>query len=127
MSLDYSNPRKYMGNFLACYMGYANDEIIRKDAASGAVVSAILINLLENGIIDGALVSKQVMQNGEIGVKTFIAKSKQEILDCRTSIYMDFPLAKSFKKILDFEGKVAVVALPCHFKALDKLEKNIRS
>ena len=123
MSLDYAKPAKYMGAIRDCYMGYSNDEFIRKDAASGGVVSAILIDLLESGKIDGALVSKQVMDEGKISVKTFIATTKQEILDCRTSIYMDFPLAKSFKKILGFEGKVAVVALPCHYKTLDHLEK----
>ena len=122
MSLDYTNPKKYMGDYNSCYIGHATDVSIRSDAASGGVVTAILIYMLEKGLIQGALVSKQMMNNGALDTCTFIATSREEIMDCRTSIYMDFPLASHYKDILTFDGKVAVVALPCQLKALEKFE-----
>jgi len=123
MAVDYSNPQKYLGEYKACYIGYAQDEGVRSEAASGGVVTSILIYLLDRGLIQGALVTRQQMEDGEIGYKTFIATTKEEILDCRTSVYMDLPLAKHFKEITGFDGKVAVVALPCHLRALSKLEE----
>ncbi len=122
MTLDYANPQKYIGNYHSCYVGYSNNEEIRSGAASGGMVTSILLYLLENGIIQGALVSRQVMNDNRIDYETFVASTKEEILDCRTSIYMEFPLVKHYKKILDFNGKVAVVALPCQLKALKNME-----
>jgi len=121
--LDYDNPKKYIGNYKGMYIGYSNDKDIREGAASGGIISSILIYLLEKGEIDGALVSKQVMFDGKIGVKTFIASNAEEILDCRTSIYMDFPIKKHLKDILKFKGRIAIVALPCFLKTFKKLEK----
>jgi len=120
--LDYDNPEKYIGNYKNLYIGYSNDRDIREGAGSGGIVSSILIYLLKKGEIDGALVSKQTMIDGKIGIKTFIARDAEEILDCRTSIYMDFPIKKYLKDILEFDGKVAIVALPCFMETLKKLE-----
>lgn len=121
--LDYSNPKKYIGDYNNLYIGYSNNKDIREGAASGGIVSSILIYLIKKGEIDGALVSKQLMIDGKIGVKTFIARNVEEILDCRTSIYMDFPIKKYLRDIIEFEGRVAVVALPCFLKTLKKIEK----
>jgi len=121
--LDYNNPEKYIGNFKKMYIGYANNKDIREGAGSGGIISSILIYLLKKGEIDGALVSKQTMIDGKIGVKTFIARNAEEILDCRTSIYMDFPIKKHLKDMLEFKGRIAIVALPCFLKTLKKLEK----
>jgi coenzyme F420-reducing hydrogenase beta subunit len=63
------------------------------------------------------------MDNGIISASTFIATTREEILDCRTSIYMDFPMQRNYKKILDFKGKVAVVGIPCQLEDLKKYEK----
>src|SRR5665647_1117745 len=101
-------------------MGYSNDVEIRQGAASGAIVSSILTYLLEKREIDGALVSKQIMADGKIKAQSFIAKNSEEILDCRTSIYFDFPFKKSFNDILEFDGRVGIVALPCVLEALEK-------
>lgn len=115
--------QKYMGYVENSYACYASNKDVRADAASGGVVSQTLIYMLENKHIDGALVSKQYVENDEIKVKSFIATSKDEILDCRTSIYTNFNLFKAFKQIEGFDGQIAVVCLPCHLERLDKLSK----
>ncbi len=120
MSLDYNNPEKYIGKFEKCHIGYSNSKDIRENAASGGIVTTLLLYLLEKGHIQGAFVSKQSMVDGKVSAKSFIATSSEEILDCMTSIYVEFPLAKYFKEMLDFEGRLAIVALPCHLEALEK-------
>lgn len=123
MTLDYQHPEKYLGSYRSCFIGYAADELIREGAASGGVVTGLLIFMLEKGYIQGALVSRSRVRDGKLEAETFIARTRDELLDCRTSIYMDFPLAKHFKDLLNFDGKVAIVALPCQMQALEKMKQ----
>ena len=114
--------KQYLGTVSRGYLGYAADISIRNRAASGGAVSAILIDLLERDVIDGALVSRSVVRDGEIGAESFVARSSNEILSARSSIYMEFPFRAS--DLLSKEsGKLAVVALPCHIQNLRRLEK----
>ena len=124
MKLNENLLNEYLGELTSQHMGYSNDSEIRTDAASGGLVSNILIYLLENKYIDGALVSKLKMQNGKITPETFIAKTRKQILDARTSIYFSFPILKNFSLINDFEGKLAVVGLPCQLNAIKTICKN---
>ena len=47
-----------LGNYLNCYIGHATDYDIRYNSASGGLVTQLLIFALEEGIIDGALVTR---------------------------------------------------------------------
>jgi coenzyme F420-reducing hydrogenase beta subunit len=111
----------YYGESKGSYMGYTKDENIRKNAASGGMITQLLVHLVETKKVDGVLVSKQYVEEGDIKVNTFIAKTKDEIIDCSTSIYTYFPIEKSLKDIIDLEGNIAVVVLPCHLKVLNAL------
>ena len=120
---DYNDPDRYLGEHIACRKGYAADEEIRKNAASGGMVTAFLEHLLETGEIDGAWVTKSKIENGELSYDTFIATTPEELRSCSSSIYMDMPLLKHLDMIREFDGKVAVVLTPCLTKALDTLMK----
>ena len=113
----------WLGKFERCYLGYAGDETVREGAASGGVVSAVLIHLLESGRIDGALVSRLVPQDGRLEPVTWVARTKEEILQARTSIYLDFPMARPLLSLKDLPGRYAVVALPCQLRALRRMEQ----
>jgi len=121
MSLRSKTVNYYLGNFDECFCGYSNDENIRKKAASGGMVTQLVTYLLENDYIDGALLSRLDIENGEFIPKSFIAKTVEEAKSCQSSIYIDFPLAKAFREVKRFEGRLAVVALPCQLKMIDKL------
>lgn len=108
----------YLGQTDKFYLGYSNDTEIREGAASGGMVTAYLAYLLDTGRIDGAIVSRSVIEDGQLRVESLVARSRAELLSCRTSIYCDFPQAKSFQELLAKEGRYAIVSLPCHLKAL---------
>lgn len=114
--------RYYLGNIRETRVGYAADPGIRNGAASGGLVSALLIHLLESGAIDGALVSRCIVKNSDLASETFVARTRSEILSCRTSIYFDFdPLdARTFDEIAGFDGRIAVVGLPCNLRKLSR-------
>ncbi len=113
----------WLGKFDGCYVGCAGQEEVRNGAASGGAVSAVLIRLLESGRIDGALVSRLVPRDGRLEPETWVARTREEILSARTSIYLDFPLGPHLLALKDEPGRYAVVGLPCQLSGLRKLEQ----
>lgn len=106
--------QKYIGSYKGSWFAHASSESIRKGAASGGVITALLAFLLEEGDIDGALVCRSVIAKGKVRPEFFIAESEKELHAAQGSKYIavDFnqdalPLIRSYK------GKLAVVALPC--------------
>lgn len=121
---DLDHPDKYLGSHIACRKGYAADAEIRKNASSGGMVTGLLIYLLETKQIDGAWVTKSVIEDEKLSYKTFIATSKEELKSASSSIYMDMPLLKHLDMIRQFDGKLAIVLTPCLMRALNgKIEK----
>ena len=120
---DIDYPEKYMKDFLECRRGYAADPEIRKNAASGGVVTALLCSLLKSGDIDGAFVCKTKFEDGELTYETMIATDEETIKSCSSSIYMSMPLLKDLEKIRRFDGRVAVVLVPCLMRSLNAILK----
>lgn len=116
--------RKYIGSFRNTYLTYAHDEALRTFSASGATVSAILIHALEAGEIDGALVCRTVVENGRVRAHYFIARSRSDILTARGSLYVELKfVTDALPQIEEFEGRLAVVGLPCHIDILRRRMK----
>lgn len=121
--LDYKNPDKYLGKHIACRKGYAADETIRAQAASGGMVTAFLCYLLKTGRIDGAWVTRTKICDGQLSYDTFIATTEKEIRSASSSIYMNMPLLKHLDMVRTFKGKIAVVMTPCMLRGLDAAMK----
>ena len=73
------------------FIGHAANENIRRTGASGGILSAILIHLLESKEITGAVCMKTGNQNPWES-EPFIAHSKEEILECAGSVYSATPM-----------------------------------
>lgn len=119
--LDYKNPKQYIGDYVALRKGYATHQDIRDNAASGGMVTALLCNMLKNGEIDGAWVTKTDFKNGELTYKTYIATTEKEIRDASSSVYMNIPILKHIDLLEEFSGKVAVVMTPCMLQGLSAI------
>ncbi len=102
----------------AC-VAHASDASVRERAASGGVVSALLVNALESGRIDGALVCVTSVEDGRVRARYRIATTREDVLAAQGSTYVlgDF-LGEAIPLIRDFDGRLAVVALPCEITAL---------
>ena len=112
-----------IGNYLNCYIGHAIDYEIRYNSASGGLVTQLLIFALEEGIIDGALVTR-MKKDSPLEPDPFIARTREEIIEASKSKYCPVPANIALKKILNSnEGeKFAVVGLPCHIHGIRKAE-----
>jgi coenzyme F420 hydrogenase subunit beta len=110
------------GEFLNCYVGHSTDHDLRYSSASGGIVSQILIYGLEQGLIDGALVTRMNKDN-PLESEAFLARSKDEVVAASKSKYCPVAANYALKDILHEKGKFAVVGLPCHIHGIRKAEQ----
>jgi coenzyme F420-reducing hydrogenase beta subunit len=105
----------YTGPVRGVYCGYSSRADQRDEAASGGVVSACMIELLKSGRVDGCLLYRLENIDGKLEVVPVIASSEEEVLSCQGSIYIYFPPINGdvVSMVKGFEGRVAVVGLPC--------------
>ena len=110
---------KYVGNYQGAFLSYVQWKNIREKAASGGVVSALLIDSLENNIIDGALVCKTEVIDHKVRAKFFIAETKEAILEAQGSTYVATKFSsEAIPLIREYQGRLAVVGLPCDLTIL---------
>jgi len=110
-----------LGNYENCYTGHAVDSNIRYNSSSGGLITSLLIFALEEGLIDGAVVTKMSEEN-PLEPKVFIAKTREDIIEASKSKYCPVPANIAIRSILDSEGKFAFVGLPCHIHGIRKAE-----
>jgi coenzyme F420 hydrogenase subunit beta len=113
-----------LGRYLGCYIGHACDEGVRYNGASGGIVSALLAFAMEEGLIDGALVTR-MRSDDPLRPESFIARTKEEIFAAAGSKYCPVAAVAALREILHSEGRFAVVGLPCHIQGLRKAEQHI--
>lgn len=113
-----------IGNYLNCYTGYSTDYSIRYNSSSGGLVTQLLLFALEEGLIDGALVTRMKKDN-PLEPEPFIARTKEEIIEARGSKYCPVPANIALKEIINAPEcqKFAVVGLPCHIHGIRKAEQ----
>lgn len=123
-----------MGNQLKVASCYATSEEIRSRATDGGAVTAILNYLLDNKLIDGAIVCKR---EGPFNRSPFLATSKQDLVEASGS-HFDFssqvvglekyntfiPANIALKKVRDSDLlKIAVVGTPCQINSIRKMQE----
>jgi coenzyme F420 hydrogenase subunit beta len=113
-----------LGRYLGCYVGHAVDPQVRYNGASGGLVSALLAFALEEGLIDGALVTR-MRDEDPLRPEAWLARTRSGILAAAGSKYCPVPAGTALAQILNSEGRFAVVGLPCHIQGLRKAEQCI--
>ncbi len=114
--------RDSVGPVRGAYQTFALNPEVRKGAASGGTVTAMLTALLEEGAIDGAVVCSAPVLDGKVRARFSIAQSREEILSSQGSHYIKTHFLKEVPALIRAFGKrVAVVGLPCDLSALTRL------
>jgi coenzyme F420 hydrogenase subunit beta len=110
---------RYVGIHRQAWLTHAADPGIRSRAASGGTTSAVLIEGLRQGLFEGAVVCSAQVQDGKVRPSFRIATTPDQILAARGSKYVESRFLPSVLPLLrDFQGRVAVVGLPCDIAAL---------
>ncbi len=94
------NPENlFVGNYVRSLVGYSQDKEIRYNASSGGLVTQTLIFAIEEGLIDGALVTR-MKKDDPLKPEPFIARTKEEIIEALGSKYCPVPANIALKEIL---------------------------
>ena len=112
----------FTGAYRNIYIGNCTDEEIRRNGASGGILSAVLIWLLEKGKIDGAVVVGMSKEEPWL-TRPFIATTKDEILEAAQSKYIITTTNEILPEIGDFKGKLAFVGLPGQVQSIRLLQE----
>lgn len=113
-----------IGYYQNCYIGYSKNDLIRQSSSSGGLITQVLIFLLQEGLIDGAIVTR-MKENNPLEAETFIARTEKDIIEASGSKYCPVSANSALGKILESEDgmRFAVVGLPCHLHGIRKLEQ----
>jgi coenzyme F420 hydrogenase subunit beta len=106
-----------LGRHLSCHVGHARDKEIRWDAASGGIVTALLLAGLREELFNGALVTR-MKAGSPLEPMPILATTEEEIRSATGSKYCPVVANLRLRDILDGHGRYAVVGLPCHIHGL---------
>ncbi len=107
----------FLGPVVAAYLARATHRGVLAGAQSGGAVSALLCFLLEQGRVDGAVVT-EMPEDGSLRPRAFVARTREDVLRARGSQYC--PVAVN--ALLSGSSSLALVGLPCHVEGLRRME-----
>ena len=116
-----------VGDYTDAWVGYATDARWREKAASGGCVTAFLAYLLDNALIDGAIVCRTTIMEGKVRASFNLVYSSRELEGSQGSFYAATRFAVDVPKLIEVaKGRIAVVGLPCDLRFLTHLLANRR-
>jgi coenzyme F420 hydrogenase subunit beta len=110
-----------LGCYRQVWVGYASRPEIRRQGASGGVISQTLLYLLEQGRIDGAVVACLGRSQPWLA-EPMIARTPAEILAAAQSFYQPVPVNQILDQMATFSGRLAYVGLPDQVASLRQLQ-----
>lgn len=105
------------------YRGHAADTEIRKSGASGGAATALMLYLLESGIVECVVVP--VFKDG--CYKPAITSSPEDILAAHGSKYVPIPVADIISEFKANPRRFAMTCTPCQLAAWKMAEEKIQS
>jgi len=101
------------------WIGHSTNPEIRRNSASGGIVSGILVDLIEKGVIDGAVINVPDPEHPLYG-KSILATSKKDIMHGAKSIYGMTEIGNGLRIAAQNPDikNVAVVGLPCQIASV---------
>lgn len=112
-----------LGTYKEAVSARATDKDILKVSQDGGIVSALLIQAIEDGIIEGAVVAGKYEGEKWRPVPS-VATTKEEILEAAGTRYTMSPTLAGLKNAVRQEGleKVGICLTPCQTLALRKVQ-----
>lgn len=117
------HPESITGVVRRSMVSFSTDQIVREQGSSGGLVTQLLIFMLDQKLIDGALVMTREVNEHGFQIVPKIVRTAEELKKAQRSKYILVPHLKELKEIEEVDGKYAIVALPCHIHSIKKYQK----
>ena len=112
----------YTGPFRKMWIGHVTDEAIRRQSASGGILTSVLLFLLEKKHIRGAIVTRMSRKIPWL-TETCIATTATEIQEAAQSKYIITSVNEVLSISKDFKGELAYIGLPGQVQSIRKLQR----
>ncbi|MFQ6035608.1 MAG: Coenzyme F420 hydrogenase/dehydrogenase, beta subunit C-terminal domain [Sedimentisphaerales bacterium] len=115
-----------VGDYLNVFAVYSTDKQVRHQSASGGFITSLLLYLLRNKVITGAVVTRRRTDNPFLG-QAFLATREEEILAAKGSKYVPIPFDEILRTLLHLDvsqHRIAFVGLPCHIEGVSKASEH---
>ncbi len=109
-----------IGHIESVFVGYSGDNNIRKNSASGGIITSTLIYLLQTGKIDGAIIVEQGIPEPE-KARVIIATTEEEIINSAQSVYIPVSNLDILPQLVK-NKKYAITCLPDQSSVIRKLQ-----
>lgn len=115
-----------IGPYQEAYSGKTTSSSIEVAAQDGGIVTSLLVSLLDEGFIDGAVV---VGRDSEWRPQLKVAISEEDLIESAGTKYTPNPLLVALQEGVDFYDldRMAVVATPCQVKAIRNMSTGKRA
>lgn len=121
MKTESGDGKQPFGRIIHATAGWATDENLRFKASSGGCVSAFLIYLLENHIVDGVI---HVTRTEDVThCQATVSRTREEVIQNCGSLYMPSKVLSELGLITNRDEKYAFVGKGCDIKALRRYNK----
>lgn len=109
------------GPCLEAYAGYSSDEALRYEAASGGIVTSLLLCAFEHGGIDAVLIVKPSSES-PFASCAVVVKERQKISKSVGSRYLPVEFSIALRQVIRDNSvkSVGIVGLPCHIDGIKK-------
>lgn len=111
------------GESKGAFGAHAKDDVLRKQASSGGVLTGLAIYLLEKKYVDGII---HVIADKDVPTQTRcrVSTTREEVMEGCGSRYSISSPWISLSQIVDDKKKYAAIGKPCDIKALRKLKES---
>lgn len=111
-----------LGSYRNSFSTRTNSQEMLKRTQDGGTITAILYNLLDEGFIDGAIVTGTGSEPWKPEGK--LVTEKKDLLEYGGTIYSLSPIIKKLKEVSEKreKEKLAIVGPPCQVQALRRME-----
>jgi coenzyme F420 hydrogenase subunit beta len=112
-----------LGKIEKIFFGYSTDNSIRYHAASGGVITSLVLYMLKQKIVDKALVTKM----DGFTANPILTDNEEDVVSAQGSIYFKTFSLRILKKLLFKlkKGKrICIVGLPCQISTLKKVMRD---
>ncbi|KUG58193.1 coenzyme F420 hydrogenase/dehydrogenase beta subunit N-terminal domain-containing protein [Nesterenkonia jeotgali] len=117
--IDYDS---ILGYFSDLYCGYVEEGNYRANATSGGLATWLLVQLLEEGLVDGVVCVGESEKSG-ILYEYKVLKTADEIRAHAKSRYYPMELSEVLEFIAKNEGKYAIVGIPSFISDIRRLQE----
>lgn len=116
-ALKHMDTSQVWGGYRNIYLGWSNNDDMRRQASSGGIITAIAVYLLEKGLVN-AIIQTGSSTKKPWETETFCSRSKEEVLShCGSRYAMSSPLMDIINIVQPGE-KYAFIGKPCDCTAL---------